>query len=83
MTSTLYSRIEETPAIKKLNERLIPRAEKEFDDRPLPADGDIHQFNELVDMIDRPVNTNDYNIPQVKLRPAKPTQSEVELPNHP
>ena len=31
-------------------------------------------------MIDRPVNTNDYNIPQVQPEPAEPTQSVVELP---
>ena len=82
LSSKLYSRIQETPTIKKVNERLIPREKKKFDDKPIPADDDIHQFNELVDMIDRPVNTNDYNVPQVRPRPTKPTvtQSEVELP---
>ena len=82
LTSKLYSRIQELSTIKKMNERLIPREKKKFDDKPIPADGDIHQFNELVDMIDRPVNTNDYNVPQVRPRPAKPTvtKSEVELP---
>ena len=82
LTSKLYSRIQETPNIKKMNARLIPREKNKFDDKPIPADGDIHQFNELLDMIDRPVNTNDYNIPQVRPRPAEPTvtKSVVELP---
>ena len=82
LTSKLYSRIQETPTIKNVNKRLIPREKKKFDHKPTPADDDIHQFNELLDMIDRPVNTNDYNVPQVRSRPTKPavTQSEVELP---
>ena len=82
LTSKLYFRIQETPTIKKVNERLISKEKKKFDDKPIPADDDIHQFNELVDMIDRPVNTNDYNVPQVRPRPTKPTvtKSEVELP---
>ena len=80
VTSKLYSRILESPTIKEVNERLIPREKKKFDDKPIPADGDIHQSNELLDMIDRHVNINDYNIPQVRLRPSKPAQSVVELP---
>ena len=82
LTSKLYFRIQETSTIKKVNERLISKEKKKFDDKPIPADDDIHQFNELVDMIDRPVNTNDYNVSQVRPRPTKPTvsKSEVELP---
>ena len=41
-----------------------------------PLDDDIHRFNELVDVIDRPVNTQDYNVP---VEPVKPTQSVVEV----
>ena len=56
-----------------------------FADKPKPKcpplDDDIHKFNELLDMIDRPVNTNDYNIP-LKLKATKPTQSVVEV-HHP
>ena len=47
-------------------------------ERP-PPDDDIHQFNELLDMIDRPVNTNDYNKQQ---KPVKPAQTVVEV-HHP
>ena len=44
-----------------------------------PPDVDIHRFNELLDMIDRPVNTYDYEIPVKQQEPVKPTQSVVEV----
>ena len=48
-----------------------------------PPDDDIHRFNELLDIIDRPVNTSDYNVP-LKKKPVQtqPTQSVVEM-HHP
>ena len=42
-----------------------------------PLDQDIHRFNELLDMIDQPVNTNDYNEPHIQ-KPLQPTCSVVE-----
>ena len=46
-----------------------------------PPDGDIHRFDELMDELDCPVYTNDYDtIPLVRPTPVKPTQSVVELP---
>ena len=47
-----------------------------------PPDDDIHRFNELLDIIDRPVNTNDYKVPLKKKPVQKPTQSVVEM-HHP
>ena len=44
-----------------------------------PPDDDIHRFNELLDMIDRPVNTYDYEVPVKQQKPVKPTQSVVEV----
>ena len=44
----------------------------------LPLDQDIHRFNELLDMIDRPVNTNDYKVPHMQ-NPVQPTHSVVEV----
>ena len=45
-----------------------------------PPDDDIHRFNELLDIIDRPVNADDYNIVPLKQQnPVKPTQSVVEV----
>ena len=48
-----------------------------------PPDDDIHRFNELLDMIDRPANTHDYTVPLEQQNPVqKPTQSVVEM-HHP
>ena len=44
-----------------------------------PPDDDIHRFNELLDVIDGPVNTQDYKVPVKQLGPVKPTQSVVEV----
>ena len=41
-----------------------------------PPDDDIHRFYELLDEIDRPVNTDDYEVPVERV---KPTQSVVEV----
>ena len=41
-----------------------------------PPDHDIHRFNELLDMIDHPVNTDDYKVP-LKQTPVNPTHSVV------
>ena len=48
-----------------------------------PPDDDIHRFYELLDVIDRPVITDDYKAP-LKLTPANPglTHSIVEV-HHP
>lgn len=39
----------------------------------------MHHFHEVLDFIDRPANTNDYEIPQVQPKAVEPTQSVVEL----
>ena len=43
-----------------------------------PPDEDIHRFHELLDIIDRPANTNDYEQTR-KQQSAKPTCSVVEI----
>ena len=43
-----------------------------------PPDEDTHRFHELLDIIDRPANTNDYELAQ-KQQSAKPTRSVVEI----
>ena len=46
-----------------------------------PPDNDIHRFDELLDQLDCPVNTDDYNtIPLLEQTPDEPTFSVVELP---
>ena len=44
-----------------------------------PLDDNIHRFNELLDIIDRPVNTDDYNINVPHRTLIGPTQSVVEV----
>ena len=43
-----------------------------------PPDEDTHRFHELLDIIDRPANTNDYKLAQ-RQQSAKPTRSVVEI----
>ena len=47
--------------------------------RSPPPDDDIHRFYDLLDEIDRPVNTLDYEVPVEQQEPVKPTQSVVEV----
>ena len=80
---TMFSRIQNTAVCKRLNNRL-KRKRRAHGYQPLPNNDNIHQFHGLLDMIDRPVNTNDYNIPQVRPEPVEPTYSVVEVPKpHP
>ena len=81
--TTVFSKIKETKP-----GRMIDRLFTDTDPKPKPKrhwspppDDDIHRFNELLDMIDRPVNTNDYKVP-LKQKPVQPTQSVVEV-HHP
>jgi hypothetical protein len=66
--------------------RMIDRLFTDADPKPKPErhwspppDDDIHRFNELLDVIDRPVNTHDYKVPVKQREPVKPTQSVVEV----
>ena len=43
---------------------------------PPPDDDDIHRFYELLDEIDRPINTDDYEVP---IERQEPTKSVVEV----
>ena len=80
MNQKLFAMIQESAISIKTKKKLLLHKQKRVSHKPVPADEDIHRFHELLDMIDRPANTNDYNIPQVKPKPAKPTQSVVEPP---
>ena len=66
--------------------RMIDRLFTDADPKPKPEchwspppDDDIHRFNELLDVIDRPVNTYDYEVPVKQQKSVKPTQSIVEV----
>ena len=73
----LFAKIQGSTISIKMKEKLIRKKQKRVYHKPVPADEDIHQFYELLDMIDSPANTNDYNI---KPKSAGPTQSVVERP---
>ena len=40
-----------------------------------PPDDDIHRFYEFLDEIDRPVNTQDYEVSVEQQEPVKPTHA--------
>ena len=64
----------------KIKDRLTQEKQKRVNGTLISAGEDILRFHKLLNKIDRPVSTNDYSIPQVKPKPAEPTQSVVELP---
>ena len=45
----------------------------------LPPDDDIHRFNELLDIIDHPVNSDDYSVPLLRKKPMESFLTEVEV----
>ena len=83
--TTIFSKVEKIKAenymIDKLFTASAPKPKPESH-CSAPPDDDIHRFNELLDIIDRPVNTSDYNVPLKKKPVQKPTQSVVEM-HHP
>ena len=62
--------------MKTLKSLITPAAKDLKKEANLPPDDDIHQFHDLLDIIDHPINTNDYKV-TVKL--AVPTFSVVEV----
>ena len=82
--TSVFSKIKTTKLgrrIDRLFTNADPKPKPERRRWSSPPDDDIHRFNELLDAIDRPANTYDYNV-QLKQNPVKPTQSTVEV-HHP
>ena len=82
--TSVFSKIKKTKLgtkIDRLFTNADPKPKSERRHWSSPPDDDIHRLNELLDAIDRPANTYDYNV-QLKQNPVKPTQSIVEV-NHP
>ena len=75
----VYTKLSEKTFYKKGIKKLTPQKKTKIhlEHGPIPADNDIHQFHELLDMIDHPVNTKDYRVEE---KPVEPTKSVVELP---
>ena len=84
--TTVFSKIKKTKP-----GRMIDRLFTETDSKPnprlrrwsQPPDDDIHRFDELLDELDCPINTDDYNtVPLLRPTPVEPTYSVVEV-HHP
>ena len=62
--TTVFSKFKGTKA-GRMVDRLLTESEAKRNTNQLvfPPDDDIHRFNELLDIVDRPVNTDDYNVP--------------------
>ena len=75
----LFSKFEKTKVCKLMFEKLHSRIHKSPQSSP-PPDDDNHRFNELLDIIDYPVN-NDYQVSALASgqKSAKPTKSVVEI----
>ena len=82
MNQKIFTKIQGSAICIKMRQKLTPKKQKQVNNnhkQVVLLDEDIHQFHMLLDMIDRPVNTNDYNIPQIHPQPVEPTQSVVEI----
>ena len=79
--TTVFSKIHKTKLGRMIDRLFIdadpkPKSERHWSP---PPDDDIHRFYGLLDEIDRPVNTYDYEVPVKQQEPVKPTQSVVEV----
>ena len=84
-TVTVFSKVKRTKLGRKID-RLFIETQSAPNPRQRryspPPDDDIHRFDELLDELDCPVNTNDYNtVPLLRSPPVvEPTYSVLELP---
>ena len=78
--TTVFSKIKTTKICIKINGLFTDNAEQKPKPKfqNIPRDDDIHRFNELLDIIDRPVNTSDYQA-ELRQKPVIPTQTCVEM----
>ena len=76
--TSVFSKTKFGRIIDRLFTDADPKPKPECHWRP-PPDDDIHRFNKILDVIDRPINTHDYKVPVNQREPVKPTQSVVEV----
>ena len=81
MYTSVFSKIHKTKLGRMIDRMFIDADPKPKPDRHWspPPDDDIHRFYEFLDEIDRPVNTDDYEVSVEQQEPVKPTQSVVEV----
>ena len=75
----LFSVLKKTRPFQMIHRFLIKTDKEARRHLSLPPDNDIHRFNELLDIIDRPVNTDDYKVPLLRQNPVGPTKTVVEV----
>ena len=78
--TTIFSKFKGTKGGRRVD-RLLSESESKPKTNRLNApldDDDIHRFNDLLDIIDRPVNTDDYNVPH-RQNLIGPTKSVIEV----
>jgi hypothetical protein len=82
--TSLFSKVKRTMLGRKMDRLFTdtdPKPKPRLRRYSPPPDGDIHRFDELLDELDCPVYTNDYNtVPLIRPTPVEPTFSVVELP---
>ena len=82
--TSLFSKVKKTRLggmMDKLFTDTDPKPKSRIRRLSTPPDEDIHRFDELLDELDCPINTDDYNtIPLQVQTPVEPTRSVVELP---
>ena len=71
----VFSKVEKTKKVENTIFTASAPKPKSESHSSVPIDDDIHRFNEMLDIIDCPVNTSDYKKKPVQ----KPTQSIVEM----
>ena len=84
--TTVFSKIKKTKPggmIDRLFTETDPKPNPRLRRWSQPPDDDIHRFDELLDELDCPINTDDYNtVPLLRPTPVEPTYSVVEV-HHP
>ena len=74
--TTVLSKINETKSVKTFKRLITHVTNNPKIEVNLPYDDDAHGLHDLLDIIDRPVNTNDY---KVRVKQIEPTCSVVEV----
>ena len=74
--TSVFSKIKNTRTMKMLKKIFLTSANDPNMELNLPPIDDVHGLHDLLNDINRPVNTNDYKIP---VKPIKPTTSVVEV----
>ena len=74
--TTVLSKFKGTTSVKTLKSLITPAAKDLTKEANLPPDDDVHQFHDLLDIINHPIHTNVY---KVTVKQAVPTFSVVEV----